>query len=75
MSKLNKDSIDRKKDSVQEPDAVYGNDNKLISNNIEELHPILVKLIEQSKAESRAGLGIPHGEVMRRVKLRYPFLK
>ncbi len=75
MDKPKKHSTDEKHDAVQEPEAVYGVGNDLISNNPEELHPILVKLIEQSKAESEAGMGIPHEEVMRRVKLRYPFLK
>lgn len=75
MNKLNKDSIDKKQDAVQEPEAIYGTENNLISNNPGELHPILVKLIEQSKAESKAEMGIPHEEVLRKVKLRYPFLK
>ena len=75
MNKPNKNSTDKKQESFQEPEAIYGIENNLISNNPEELHPILVKLIEQSKAESEAGMGIPHEEVMRRVKLRYPFLK
>lgn len=75
MENPKKYSIDKKKDSVQEPEAVYGMDNNMISNESQELHPILVKLIEQSKAESKAGMGISHEEVMRRMKLRYPFLK
>jgi len=75
MENPKKRSIDKKQDAVQEPEASYGIENNSISNNPEELHPILVKLIEQSKAESQAGMGIPHEEVMRRVKLRYPFLK
>lgn len=75
MENPKKRSIDKKTDAVQEPETVYGTGNDLISNDPEELHPILVKLIEQSKAESEAGMGIPHEEVMRRVKLRYPFLK
>lgn len=75
MGKSKKYSVEEKQDAAQEPEAVYGTGNDLISNDPEELHPILVKLIEQSKAESKAGMGIPHEEVMRRVKLRYPFLK
>ena len=75
MENPKKRSIEKKQDAVQEPETIYGTENNLISNNPEELHPILVKLIEQSKAESKAGMGIPHEEMMRRVKLRYPFLK
>lgn len=68
-------SIDKKQDFIEEPDAIYKPEHNLIANDSENLHPVLMKLIEQSKAESKAGLGIPHEEVMRRVKLRYPFLK
>ena len=75
MGTSKKRSIDKKQDAVQEPAPIYGTGNNLISNDSEEFHPVLVKLIEQSKAESEAGMGIPHEEVMRRVKLRYPFLK
>lgn len=75
MENPKKRSTDKKQDAVQEPEAIYGIENNSISNDSEEFHPVLVKLIEQSKAESKAGMGIPHEEVMRRVKLRYPFLK
>jgi hypothetical protein len=75
MDKPKKHSTDEKMNFVQEPAAIYKAENDSISNNPEELHPILVKLIEQCKAESEAGMGIPHEEVMRRLKLRYPFLK
>lgn len=75
MENPKKRSIDKKQDAVQEPAPIYGTGNDLILNDSEEFHPVLVKLIEQSKAESEAGLGIPHEEVMRRVKLTYPFLK
>jgi hypothetical protein len=57
---------------VQEPtETLY----KSTSENETEMHPILIKLIEQGKRELELGLGIPHEEVMRRVKLKYPFLK
>lgn len=75
MNKPNKDSIEKKQDVVQEPEAIYGTENNLISNNPEELHPILQKLIAQGIQDSIDGKGISHEEMMRRVKLRYPFLK
>jgi hypothetical protein len=75
MGNSKKSSIEKKQDAVQEPTPIYKAENDLISNDSEEFHPILLKLIEQSKAESKAGMGIPHDEVMLRVKLRYPFLK
>ncbi|HAH54625.1 MAG TPA: hypothetical protein DCM02_04890 [Flavobacterium sp.] len=75
MNKPNKDSIDKKQDAVQEPETIYGTENNLISNNPEELHIILQKLIAQGIQDSIDGKGISHEEMMRRVKLRYPFLK
>lgn len=66
---------DKKSDIVQEPNAVYETENNSISKDSEKLHPILEKLILKSKAESEAGMGIPHEEVMRRIKLKYPFFK
>jgi hypothetical protein len=75
MNKLNKDSIDKKKDSFQEPATIYGIENNSISNDCEELHPVLEKLLLQSIQDSKDRKGISHEEMMRRVKLRYPFLK
>jgi hypothetical protein len=75
MANPKKSSIDKKQDAVQEPDAIYVAENNLISINSENLHPILQKLIEQGKQDSIDGKGISHEEMMRRVKLRYPFLK
>jgi hypothetical protein len=70
-----KKSIDKKQDSAQEPEAIYGTENNLISNDSEKLHPTLEKLILQSIQDAKDGKGISHEEMMRRVKLRYPFLK
>lgn len=75
MENPKKRSIDKKQDAVQEPETIYGTENNLISNNPEELHPILQKLIAQGIQDSIDGKGISHEEMMRRVKLRYPFLK
>lgn len=57
---------------VQEPTEIL---YKSTSKSETEMHPVLVKLIEQSKAESKARMGIPHEEVMKMVNLKYPFLK
>lgn len=75
MENSTKPSIDRKQDSVQEPKTIYGIENNSISNDCEELHPVLEKLLLQSIQDSKDGKGIYHEEMMRRVKLRYPFLK
>jgi len=68
-------SIDKKKDEIQEAATNYRSENSSVLNNAEEMHPILKQLILKSKAESKAGMGIPHEEVMQRLKLKYPFLK
>ena len=70
-----KSEKEKKTDIVQEPNAMYETENNSISYDSEKLHPILEKLILKSKAESEAGMGIPHEEVMQRIKLKYPFLK
>jgi hypothetical protein len=70
-----KRQIDKKPDIVQEPEATYETENNSISNDSEKLHPILEKLILKSIQDSKEGKGIPHEEVMQRVKLKYPFLK
>lgn len=75
MENQKKHSNDENQDSVKETKEIYGTEDRLVLNDSDEFNPILMKLIEQSKAESLAGLGITHEEAMRRVKLRYPFLK
>ncbi|MDI5897391.1 hypothetical protein [Flavobacterium yafengii] len=62
-------------DIVQEPNAIYQTENNSISHDSEKLHPILEKLILKSIQDAKDGKGISHEEMMRRVKLRYPFLK
>jgi hypothetical protein len=75
MENPKKRSIDKKQDAIQEPEEIYGIENNSISNDSEELHPVLEKLLLQSMQDSEDGKGISHEEMMRRVKLRYPFLK
>jgi hypothetical protein len=75
MEKSKKYSYDEKLDSVYEPASVYETERKSTANQSEELHPILIKLIEKGKRESELGLGIPHEEVMRKLKLKFPQLK
>ena len=57
---------------VNEPESVYETSPNLSTE--EELHPILIKLLEKAMQESEDGLGIPHEEVMKMVKEKYPFL-
>jgi hypothetical protein len=70
-----KHQVNKKMDIVQEPTAIYETENNSVLNDSEKTNPILKKLLSKSKAESKAGMGIPHAEVMRKLKLKYPFLK
>ena len=63
-----------KKNNAEEPAEAYEVTPKVDSNE-EELHPILVQLIEKSKQEHEQGLGFSHEEAMRRIKVRFPFFK
>ena len=75
MGNPKKSLIDKKLDIVQEPATEYKIDKNAFSEDSEELHPILIQLIEKGKRESELGLGISNEEMKRRTKLRYPFLK
>ena len=68
-------STDEKLHSVQEPASVYETHNKATANQSDELHPILIKLLEKSRQDSIDGKGISHEEMRQKIKLRYPFLK
>ena len=59
---------------VEEPSEIYEATpkNDLVSDD---LHPVLIQLLEKAKQESKEGKGIPHEEAMRRVKEKFPFLK
>jgi hypothetical protein len=70
-----KDSSKEKIDSVQEPLSVYEADKVENLNNSDELHPVLVKLIDKSKKNHQEGLVFSQEEVMEKIKLKYPFLK
>jgi hypothetical protein len=75
METPKKYSSDEKLHTLHEPASVYETESKSTANKSEELHPILIKLIEKGKRESQLGMGIPHEEVMRKLKLKFPQLK
>ena len=75
MGNLKKRLIDEKLDIIQEPATDYKIYKNASSEDSEELHPILIQLIEKGKRESELGLGISNEEMKRRMTLRYPFLK
>jgi len=70
-----KHQIDKKLNKVQEPTTIYETENSSIINDSEKMHPILEKLILKSIQDSKDGKGISHEEMMRKLKLKYPFLK
>ena len=62
------------KDKFQEPVSDY-QVNESSEVDSDEMHPVLKQVLEQSMKEADAGLGVPHEEVMKRIKEKYPFLK
>ena len=58
---------------VEEPATEYSLEKKTTDDS--ELHPVLVQLLEKSIKQAEAGQVIPHDEVMKRMKERFPFLK
>jgi hypothetical protein len=58
---------------VEEPTVEYNVEEKIYAN-IED-HPLFAKVIEKSKKQHEQGLGFSHEEAMRRIKLKFPFLK
>ncbi len=66
--------MDSKKiNKTEEPAEVYEISKKEVSSD--DLHPVLVQLLEKSKKEIAEGKGIPHEEAMKMIKLKFPFLK
>ena len=62
----------KKKNIVKEPSEVY----KTIPNIInEEMDPILLKLIDNSKQDAKNGKGSTTEEVIKRVSEKFSFLK
>ena len=58
---------------VEEPTVEYNAVEKIYTN-IED-HPLFAKVIEKSRKQHKEGLGFSHEEAMRRIKLKFPFLK
>ena len=60
----------KKKNRIEEPTEAY----KVTPTNevtSEELHPVLIQLIEKSIKQHDEGKGIPHEEVMRRFREKF----
>jgi RNA-binding protein YlmH len=77
MENSKKHSMDKKQDSIQEPETDYKTTftEKLDPTNTDEQEVLLQKLLKKGLEESKMGQGISNEEMKRRTKLRYPFLK
>ncbi len=64
----------KRKDTAKEPSEVYETSSNVDANK-EELHPILVKLLEKSEQEANQGKFISHEEAMQRIKEKIASLK
>ena len=73
MSKKNPSHEKKDINKVEEPITEYNVEKNAFQE--EELHPVLVKLLEKSIKNHKEGNVISHEEAMRRIKERYPFLK
>jgi len=64
----------KRKNITKEPSEVYQASSK---NNVdsEELHPVLVKLLEKSMDQAKKGELLSTEEVMKKAKEKFPFLK
>ncbi|CAN1571542.1 hypothetical protein MCETHM1_03255 [Flavobacteriaceae bacterium] len=65
----------KKSDSLQEPMTIYGNADGSVLNESQKMNPILEQLIEKSIQDAKEGKGISHEEMMRRIKVKYSFVK
>jgi hypothetical protein len=58
---------------VEEPSEIYEVSKKEVIS--EELHPVLVQLLEKSMQQAKEGKTFTHEEVMKMTREKYPFLK
>lgn len=64
----------KRKNIAKEPSEVYQTSSKTNMNS-EELHPVLVKLLEKSMDQANKGEFLSTEEVMKKAKEKFPFLK
>lgn len=73
MNKKNPSHEKKHINKVEEPITDYNVEKNAVQE--EELHPVLVKLLEKSIKNHEEGNVISHDEALKRIKERYPFLK
>ena len=64
----------KRKNIAKEPSEVYQTSSKTNVDS-EELHPVLVKLLEKSMGQANKGELLSTEEVMKKAKEKFPFLK
>lgn len=74
ISNINLSMTSKKKNTINEPSEVYETTPK-VETTSEELHPVLVKLLEKSIQDAKDGKGISHEEAMKRIKEKIASLK
>ena len=73
MKAPKKDSTNLNPDFLQEPATEYINAENYTSEEEEEMHPILIQLLEKAIKESEQGFGRPHKEVWAEMKAKFNF--
>ena len=73
MEAPKKQTIDKLLHTVEEPVTAIEK-TAAHSSEEEDMHPVLVQLLEKALKESEQGLGISHEEMMKKVKAKYPFI-
>ncbi|RXR30609.1 hypothetical protein EQG68_11145 [Flavobacterium piscinae] len=73
MSKKNQNHENKNINKVEEPIAEYNVEKNSVQE--EELHPLLIKVLEKSIQDAKEDKGISNEEMQKRIKLKYPFLK
>lgn len=74
ISNINLSMTSKKKNTINEPSEVYETTSK-VETTSEELHPVLVKLLEKSIKEHEEGKVFSHEEARQMIKSKFPFLK
>jgi hypothetical protein len=72
MEAPKKQTTDKLLDSVEEPVTAFEKP-AAYSSEEEEMHPVLVQLLEKALKESEQGLGRPHEEVWAELKAKHNF--
>lgn len=65
----------KKEDVIKVEESQTAYNSKLAFEKNEYLAPVLEQLLDKALQEAENGEGIPHEEVLKRLKEKYPFIK